>query len=273
MLIDWFTVTAQVINFLILIALLKRFLYQPILNALDAREQHIAKELNDASNKKQRAEDIFDDYVNKNTLFEQQRTERFAQLTQEINTQRTELLTKMQAQVKAQRDRQTNALKNEQANLKQTLVLRTQHEVFAIARKVLAEIANDTLETQITRLFIEHLISSDEPLFDTFTALEQPMVIKTAFVLPAEQKSRLTKALKARFNNNSLVIQYVDDSELLCGIELAAQGYKIAWSIEEYLNAMVKNIEQGLSQTTSHHKPSNNADVSASEKKSNEPHT
>lgn len=170
----------------------------------------------------------------------------------------------MQAQVKAQRDRQTNALKNEQTNLKQTLVLRTQHEVFAIARKVLAEIANETLEAQITRLFIERLTSSDDLLFDTFTALDQPVVIKTAFVLPAEQKSRITKALQARFKN---------DSELLCGIELAAQGYKIAWSIEEYLNAMVKNIEQGLSQTTSHHKPLNDANASASKKKSNETHT
>ncbi|MCH9698254.1 MAG: F0F1 ATP synthase subunit B, partial [Gammaproteobacteria bacterium] len=45
MLIDWFTVSAQIINFLILVWLLKRFLYQPILNAIDAREQRIATQL------------------------------------------------------------------------------------------------------------------------------------------------------------------------------------------------------------------------------------
>ena len=45
MLIDWFTVSAQVVNFLILVWLLKRFLYRPILNAIDAREKRIAKEL------------------------------------------------------------------------------------------------------------------------------------------------------------------------------------------------------------------------------------
>jgi len=38
MLIDWFTVVAQVINFLILVWLMKRFLYKPILNAIAARE-------------------------------------------------------------------------------------------------------------------------------------------------------------------------------------------------------------------------------------------
>ena len=43
MLIDWFTVAAQALNFLILVWLMKRFLYKPILHAIDAREERIAK--------------------------------------------------------------------------------------------------------------------------------------------------------------------------------------------------------------------------------------
>ena len=54
MLIDWFTVIAQVINFLILVWLLKRFLYRPILNAIDAREKRIAAKIADADEKKQK---------------------------------------------------------------------------------------------------------------------------------------------------------------------------------------------------------------------------
>ena len=45
MLIDWFTIIAQALNFLILAWLLKRFLYRPVLNALDEREKLIASEL------------------------------------------------------------------------------------------------------------------------------------------------------------------------------------------------------------------------------------
>jgi F-type H+-transporting ATPase subunit b len=56
MLIDWFTVIAQIINFLILVYLLKRFLYKPILNAIDEREKRIASQLEDAA--KQKAEAI-----------------------------------------------------------------------------------------------------------------------------------------------------------------------------------------------------------------------
>jgi F0F1-type ATP synthase membrane subunit b/b' len=54
MLIDWFTVGAEAINFLILMWLLKRFLYKPILDAIESREQKIAAELADAATKKPR---------------------------------------------------------------------------------------------------------------------------------------------------------------------------------------------------------------------------
>ena len=55
MLIDWFTVGAQAVNFIILVWLLKRYLYKPILNAVDAREKRIAAELADADAKKTEA--------------------------------------------------------------------------------------------------------------------------------------------------------------------------------------------------------------------------
>ena len=45
MLIDWFTVGAQTLNFVILVWLMKRYLYKPVLDAIDAREQRIASEL------------------------------------------------------------------------------------------------------------------------------------------------------------------------------------------------------------------------------------
>ena len=73
MLIDWFTVGAQALNFIILVWLLKRFLYKPILNTVDAREKRIAAELADADAKKAEAQKERDDYQHKNEEFDQQR--------------------------------------------------------------------------------------------------------------------------------------------------------------------------------------------------------
>lgn len=73
MLIDWFTVAAQVINFLVLVWLMKRFLYGPIIHAIDEREKKIAAELADANAKREEAKKEREDFVTKNAVLDQQR--------------------------------------------------------------------------------------------------------------------------------------------------------------------------------------------------------
>ena len=68
MLINWFTVVAQAINFLILVWLLKRFLYKPILHAIDEREKGIATQLAEAEAKKAEAQKDRDDFQHKNEV-------------------------------------------------------------------------------------------------------------------------------------------------------------------------------------------------------------
>ena len=77
MLINWFTVAAQIVNFLILAALLKRFLYGPIVSAMAAREERIASEMAVAAQKRQEAE---------------QEEAAMSQKMQEIQAQRREML-------------------------------------------------------------------------------------------------------------------------------------------------------------------------------------
>jgi len=72
-LIDWFTVGAQALNFVILVWLMKRFLYRPILDGIDAREQRIAAELADADRRKAEAQTERSDFQHKNEELDRQR--------------------------------------------------------------------------------------------------------------------------------------------------------------------------------------------------------
>ncbi len=73
MLIDWFTVVAQIVNFLVLVWLLKRFLYKPILNAIDAREKRIASQVLKAQETEEVAKKERDAYQQKNEDLEKQK--------------------------------------------------------------------------------------------------------------------------------------------------------------------------------------------------------
>src|SRR5450432_376915 len=92
MLIDWFTVGAQALNFLMLVWLLRRFLYKPILNAIDAREKRIAAELADAAAKKAEAKKERDDFQQKNEEFDQQRATLLSKAMDEAKADRGRLL-------------------------------------------------------------------------------------------------------------------------------------------------------------------------------------
>ena len=92
MLIDWFTVAAQAINFLILVGLLKRFLYKPILHAIDEREKGIATQLAQAETDKANAQKQRDDLQQKNEAFDQERAALLKKATDEAAAERDRLL-------------------------------------------------------------------------------------------------------------------------------------------------------------------------------------
>src|SRR5471032_3135105 len=123
MLIDWFTVGAQALNFLILVWLMRRFLYKPILNAIDTREKLIAAELADAAAKKAEAQKDRDEFQHKNEEFDQQRAALMSKATDALSAKRQE------------------TLKSDAKNLNQAIARRTQEEVFAITRKALTDLA------------------------------------------------------------------------------------------------------------------------------------
>src|SRR5271170_7078449 len=92
MLIDWFTVGAQALNFLILVWLLKRFLYKPVLDAIDAREKRIQLELGAAAAKQTEAHAERDEFKSRNETFDEQRVALLAKVTAQSNTDRERLL-------------------------------------------------------------------------------------------------------------------------------------------------------------------------------------
>ena len=92
MLINWFTVCAQAINFLILVWLLKRFLYKPILHAIDEREKGIAAQLASAEAKTAEAQKDRDDFQHKNEAFDKERAALLKKATDDASAERQRLL-------------------------------------------------------------------------------------------------------------------------------------------------------------------------------------
>jgi len=125
MLIDWFTVGAQALNFLILVWLMKHFLYQPIVHAIDAREKKIAAELADADAKKAEAHKERDEFQHKNEEFDQQRAALFSKATDDAKAERQRLLDEARKAAEALSAKRQETLRNDAHNLNQAISRRT----------------------------------------------------------------------------------------------------------------------------------------------------
>src|SRR5580704_2922901 len=119
MLIDWFTVGAQALNFLILVWLLKHFLYKPILNAIDAREKLIAGKLTDADAKETEAQKERDEFQKKNEEFDQQRSALLSKATDEAKAERKRLLDEARKAADVLSAKRQESLMNDARNLNQ----------------------------------------------------------------------------------------------------------------------------------------------------------
>jgi len=245
MLIDWFTVAAQIVNFLILVWLLKHFLYQPILNAIDAREKRIAAELADADAKKAEAEKQRADFENKNKEFDQQRTAMLGKATDDAKAERERLIDQAKKDAETLRASQADALRGDQSRLGGELTLLAEREVFAIARKTLADLATVSLEERVGEVFTRRLRELEpkakELLGDALKNSSQPALVRSAFVLPAGERAAIQNALNETFSA-AVRIDFEDSQDVICGIDLSANGQKVAWSIAGYLGDLSKKV-------------------------------
>lgn len=258
MLIDWFTVCAQVINFLILVWLMKRFLYKPILNAIDAREKKVAAELADADAKRAEAQKERDLFQEKNEQFAQERLALMNKAQDDARAEREKLLEDARQAAEQVRVKSKERFAIDAENLKQSIIERTEKEVFAIARKTLSDLASANLEEQIAATFIRRVREMDSQTkvslassvgglagasasgISSATATGSAVAtVRSAFELSSEQRAAIEAALNQTLST-SIQLSFETAPDLIGGIELVANGQSIAWNISDYLKAMEK---------------------------------
>lgn len=243
--INWFTVGAQLLNFLLLVWLLKRFLYGPILAAIATREQLIKTQLTEAAAQKADATTEHEEFRQKNADFDARRQELLATATAEAHTERQHLLKQARHAADALRAKQAQAQQQLQERLPHDLARQTRQAVLALTRKALTDLASADLETQAVAVFIgrvKQLAGNEKREFITaFQAAGAPLQVRSAFELSTGQRADLSAAL-APLTGAGAAYEFAIAPELLSGISLSAHGHKLAWSVPDYLTELESSL-------------------------------
>jgi F-type H+-transporting ATPase subunit b len=244
-LIDWFTVGAQALNFLILVWLLKRYLYRPVLAAIDAREKTVAAKIADAAARETQAQLAGEALRKRNEAFDQEREALMRKATDAGAAERQRLLESARQDTQLLRSKLTLALDAERAELGRQLALRTQAEVFAVARKALSDLAGASLEERVIEVFIGRLAGAVVAVGPAGAAgLAAPArlaLVRSAFEPAPAAQARVEAAIRERLGPN-IAVRFETSLELICGIELTVDGEKLAWSVADYLSTLARDV-------------------------------
>jgi F-type H+-transporting ATPase subunit b len=251
--IDWFTLIAQVINFLIILVLLKYFLYDRILNAMDKREQKIADRLQEAEDTMRQAEEEKKSFMEKSQQLEKQADERLIEAREKAETERKELVKQARDEVEKQEKIWRESLKQQREDVLQNLRRKVGRHVFDVSRKILHELADDDLEKRLIQGFLHRLSNLDqserETLFKQIKNTDEPAIVRSVFEISDSSKQKIEKTL-ADFTEGEFEVQFKSSEDLICGIEIHANGQKLGWSIDAYLRDLEEDIALALQEAS-----------------------
>jgi F-type H+-transporting ATPase subunit b len=252
-LIDWFTVAAQTLNFIILVWLMKRVLYTPIMAAIDAREKLVAAELAEAAAKMNAADKAAAEFKLKNENFERDRAALMTRAQEEAKAQSNSLLEAARVAAEALQSKRRDAWHQEETDLGESLKRRAQQAFFALSRRAFKDLADSTLETQVATIFCERLRAMKKEdkskLSTAIQASTQPVSVRSAFPLPLDLQNTLQSVIDTVFER-PVALRFEVASPLIVGIELTAQGQRVGWSIGEYLTAFEGDVADALPRAT-----------------------
>jgi F-type H+-transporting ATPase subunit b len=222
---------------------------------MDRREQEIAARIQEAEERRREAEEQKAHYRRQRRELEEARDEKMAAVQKEVEEQRKELLAETQQDVARKKEDWRAALQREQDNFLQELRQRVGSEAVEVARRALRDLADAQLERQMTDLFVERLQELDsaerDEISESIRKSGRGIVIHSAFELPEETQQRIIEQVRTQIlDGHDLDARFERSAELISGIEMYADSYRVGWTVDDYLAGLEAQIRQTIEQET-----------------------
>jgi F-type H+-transporting ATPase subunit b len=243
--IDWITVSAQIVNFLVLVWLLKRFLYRPVIDAMDRREQRISDRLNQAQERERDAEEEAEHYRARQHELEREREDILAEARDAAGEEKRQLFDDARDEVDEQRRQWQRQVEQERHEFMEGLRRRATESIQAIARRALEDLADSELEERIVQRFIGRLKAADKDTRKALAAGEGAVRIHSSFALDSSVRGRLTRAVHELLGSD-VDVDYAHDEALLCGIELRRAERRLSWNLADYLDQLEQRLDEAF---------------------------
>lgn len=243
MLIDWFTVVAQIVNFVVLVALLKHFLWARVIQAIDQRERHIAARVNEAEEKNKQAA-VVEEQARADIAALGAKGEAIVhQARQEAADQRNQMIQRARAEVRGLEARWHEDLEREQTAFLEELKRRAASEMLNVIRRALGDLTGASVQECATQTFVQKLGKLDPSLLRDLIGKE--LTVVSAAEVPETARREIQAALEAQLGS-PVPLRFQRSAALPWGLELRGNGRRIGWTPDSYVESLEENLKTAL---------------------------
>lgn len=239
MLIDWLTVVAQIVNFLVLVALLKHFLFGRLVAAIDARENGIAQRLKEAEEKNHAAEARVAETRAAAERQEREQERILGEARAQAELKRHELIQKARDEVRELEAKWHEDLEHEKSAFLNEIRHRAAGEITAVVRRALEDLACTDLQDCAVHAFLEKLKTAEASKFGS------DMVLRSAVELSAAERRQVEAAI-GESGPNGAHVRFETAPEMAWGVELRTDGHRIGWNPESYIDSLEDQLKTAL---------------------------
>jgi len=252
--IDWFTLIAQIVNFLILLWLLKHFLFDKIVRAMRERKQKVAAQFDEAEEKNREAEETEKKYRAELDKIDEKRDQAMAEAREEADRIKKGAREKARREGEKMRSDWLESLEAEKDDFKRELRVMSGREVLALTGDILRHLAGAELQDRVVEAFARRLdeLSDEETegLRGKVDSDKPTVRIRSSFELSDDLVSEIEEALIGVLDRDELELEFKTDENLILGLEIDIDGHRLGWSAAGLIDDVEERFEHEIERVT-----------------------
>ena len=236
--IDWTALVLEIINFLVLVWILKRFLYKPVMEAIAARQMRVEGKLAEARVIEDGARELESQYQRRLADWDMEKAKARAALDTELLQERNRQMQALDKALLEERERVAAVAAHRQHDVQRELELEAMAHAQRFSSALLARLADPVIETRFVDLLFEDWANLPHTQLESLRRAvlvdKAKAVVTTAFPLAAEQRQKIEAALKSRLEAD-LVVAFDEDPGLLSGVRLSLGPWQLNMNFADEL--------------------------------------
>jgi F-type H+-transporting ATPase subunit b len=246
--LDWSTFVLELVNFLILVWILKRFLYKPVLAAIVSRRAAIDKTLSDAEARKAEAQALEMHYQTRLADWDKEKERLHSGLMEELNAQQGKMMAALQEYLAQEREKARVVEERRLRQLENAARETATRKGIQFTARLLARIASPEVEAQVVALAAEDL-----PLLpgEQVAAIREgrdasgcTVIVTSAFPLTEAQRGVLTQQLR-QVAGDGVPVEFTEEGDLLAGLRVSIGPWVLHANLKDELGFFADMVSYG----------------------------